>query len=55
MTNGHTEVMVDTMSHAIDVAGLLNWCNLEDLQPVPDLVPPSDSKLVEDEELMAAG
>jgi hypothetical protein len=54
-TNGRTEVMVDTMRHAIDVAGLLNWCCLEDFQPVPDLVPPFDSELVEDEQLRAAG
>jgi hypothetical protein len=55
VTNGRTEVMVDTMRHAIDVAGLLNWCRLEDFQPVPDLVPPFDSELVEDEQLRAAG
>jgi hypothetical protein len=32
--------MVDTMEHATEVAGLLNWCGVEDLDPVPDLIPP---------------
>ena len=40
VTNGATEVMVDTMEHAIDLAGLLNWCGLENLNPVPDLTVP---------------
>jgi hypothetical protein len=40
ITNEHTQVMVDTAEHAIDVAGLLNWCGVRDLEPVPDLVPP---------------
>ena len=41
VTNGLAQVMVDTMEHARDVAGLLNWCGIDDLDPVPDLVPPS--------------
>ena len=40
VTNGLAQVMVDTMEHARDVAGLLNWCGIDDLDPVPDLVPP---------------
>lgn len=40
VTNGLAEVMVDTMEHATDLAGLLNWCGVDDLDPVPDLVPP---------------
>ena len=40
VTNGLAQVMVDTMEHASDLAGLLNWCGIEDLDPVPDLVPP---------------
>jgi hypothetical protein len=40
VTNGFAQVMVDTMEHARDLAGLLNWCGIEDLDPVPDLVPP---------------
>jgi hypothetical protein len=40
VTNGLAQVMVDTMEHARDVAGLLNWCGVDDLDPVPDLVPP---------------
>ena len=37
VTNELTEVMVDTMEHAVDVAGLLNWCGVHDLNPVPEL------------------
>ena len=40
VTNDETEVMVDTMEHAADVAGLLNWCGVHQLNPVPDLAPP---------------
>ena len=40
VTNGLAQVMVDTMEHARDLAGLLNWCGIEELDPVPDLVPP---------------
>jgi hypothetical protein len=39
VTNGRTGVMVDTMEHAAAVAGLLNWCGVLDLNPVPELVP----------------
>ena len=41
VTNGDAQVMVDTMEHARDLAGLLNWCGIEQLDPVPDLVPPT--------------
>jgi hypothetical protein len=41
VTNERTEVMVDTMEHASDVAGLLNWCGVRDLDPVNELVPPT--------------
>ena len=40
VTNEHTEVMVDTAEHATDVAGLLNWCGIEELEPVAALTPP---------------
>src|SRR5690349_1294419 len=40
VTNGLAQVMVDTMEHARDLAGLLNWSGVDDLDPVPDLVPP---------------
>lgn len=40
VTNGMAQIMVDTMEHAVDLAGLLNWCGLDELNPVPDLVPP---------------
>src|SRR5688500_3749695 len=39
VTNERTEVMVDTVDHATDVAGLLNWCGVRDLEPVPELTP----------------
>ena len=40
VTNERTEVMVDTKEHAADVAGLLNWCGVHELEPIPDLTPP---------------
>ena len=40
VTNEQTEVMVDTAEHASDVAGLLNWCGIRELEPVADLTPP---------------
>src|SRR3954453_7757466 len=40
VTNDQTEVMVDTLEHASDVAGLLNWCGVHHLDPVPELAPP---------------
>lgn len=40
VTNECTEVMVDTLEHASDVAGLLNWCGVHELEPVADLTPP---------------
>jgi len=40
ITNERTEVMIDTAEHAVDVAGLLNFCGVDELQPVPALVPP---------------
>jgi hypothetical protein len=43
VTNERAEVMVDTAEHASDVAGLLNWCGVHELEPVPGLVPPAES------------
>ena len=40
VTNGLSQVMVDSMEHARDLAGLLNWSGVDDLDPVADLVPP---------------
>src|SRR4051794_6521916 len=40
VTNERTAVMVDTAEHARDVAGLLNFCGVHELEPVPELVPP---------------
>jgi hypothetical protein len=40
VTNGLAQVMADTMEQARDLAGLLNLSGVDDLDPVPDLVPP---------------
>ena len=40
VTNGISQIMVDTLEHARDVAGLLNWCGIDELDPVSDLIPP---------------
>lgn len=40
VTNGVTELAVDTAEHAVDVSGLLNWCGVDQLDPVPNLRPP---------------
>jgi hypothetical protein len=49
VTNERAEVMVDTVEHASDVAGLLNWCGVHELDPVPGLVPPAEPSASEDE------
>ena len=41
VTNESTEFLVDTREHAVDVAGLLNWCGVHELEPVPELTPPT--------------
>jgi len=40
ITNGVTELAVDTAERAADVSGLLNWCGVDHLEPVPNLRPP---------------
>jgi hypothetical protein len=40
VTNGVTELAVDTAEHAVDLSGLLNWCGVDHLEPVPNLRPP---------------
>jgi hypothetical protein len=45
VTNGSTEVMVDNMQHAVDLSGFLNYCGVENLNPVEDLTPPPDETL----------
>jgi len=40
VTNGRTEVMVDTLERAAELSAFLNWCGIEDLDPVSDLNPP---------------
>ena len=46
VTNGVTEVAVDTSERADDVSGFLNWCGVANLEPVPNLRPP-DQDLVD--------
>lgn len=41
VTNERAEVMVDTMERAADIAGLLNWCGVHELNPIADLTPPA--------------
>ena len=41
VTNESAEFLVDTREHAVDVAGLLNWCGVHELKPVPELTPPA--------------
>jgi hypothetical protein len=43
VTNEQAEVMVDSMERAQDVAGLLNWCGVHKLNPVPELTPPEQA------------
>jgi hypothetical protein len=52
VTNGRSAIMVGNMKRAVDVAGLLNWCEVDDLRPVPELQPPIP---IEDRVLKAAG
>jgi hypothetical protein len=47
VTNGATELAVDTAERAVDVSGLLNWCGVDQLEPVPNLRPP-DQDLAQD-------
>ena len=54
VTNDRDEIMLNNMERAVDVAGLLNWCGVDDLRPVPDLRPPIDGALIQNE-LKAAG
>jgi hypothetical protein len=41
VTNESAELLVDTREHAVDVAGLLNWCGVHELEPVPELTSPT--------------
>jgi hypothetical protein len=41
VTNGVTEVVVDTTQRADDLSGFLNWCGVAHLEPVPNLRPPA--------------
>lgn len=55
VTNDRTQIMVGNMERAVDVAGLLNWCGVDDLDPVPHLRPPINSEHAEGELFKAAG
>ncbi len=46
VTNGVTELAVDTAEHAVAVSGFLNWCGIDHLDPVPNLRPPGDDLVV---------
>jgi hypothetical protein len=41
VTNESATFLVDTREHAVDVAGLLNWCGVHELEPVPELTSPT--------------
>jgi hypothetical protein len=40
VTNGVAELAVDTAERAAEISGLLNWCGVAHLEPVPNLRPP---------------
>ena len=52
VTNGTVEIAVDTAEHAADLSGFLNSAGLEHLDPVPNLRPP-DQDLLRDQESAA--
>jgi hypothetical protein len=47
VTNGVAELAVDSAERAADLSGLLNWCGVDPLEPVPNLRPP-DRDLAQD-------
>src|SRR5690242_9476551 len=47
VTNGVAELAVDSPEHAADLSGLLNWCGVDHLEPVSNLLPP-DQDLAQD-------
>ena len=55
VTNERIAVVVDTPERAEDVAGLLNWCGVEDLDPVPELVPEEVRELPDQSSASQAG
>jgi hypothetical protein len=42
VTNGMAELVVDSAERAADLSGLLNWCGVDHLEPVPSLRPPGE-------------
>ena len=40
VTNGVTDLAVDTAERAADLSGFLNWCGIDELNPVDGLTPP---------------
>jgi hypothetical protein len=49
VTNGTVEIAVDTAEHAADLSGFLNSAGLDHLDPVPNLRPP-EQDLVPDQD-----
>jgi hypothetical protein len=47
VTNGVTEVAVDTPERAADLSGFLNWCGVDELNPVQGLSPPQQDLAAE--------
>lgn len=39
VTNGVAAIAVDTLEHAADLSGVLNWCGVDHLEPVAELRP----------------
>jgi len=44
ITNERTELVMDSAERAADVAGLLNWCGVHHLDPVPELKLPAEGQ-----------
>lgn len=45
VTNGVTEIAVDSVEHAADLSGFLNWCGVTHLDPIANLRPPEQDLL----------
>jgi hypothetical protein len=42
VTDGVSELAVDSPERAADLSGFLNWCGVAHLEPVPNLRPPEE-------------
>jgi hypothetical protein len=54
VTNGTTEIAVDTAEHAADLSGFLNSAGLDRLDPVPNLRPPEQDLLPDEDSVKPA-